>query len=163
MNTMATRWLCQRTQSICLAESRSNAQLDVTPLIENHDPVGKCVGDFLITFLQLFHQMGPDPVPSKQSDWCTGRQHSKKHSQTQSLLNEIRDLCASSMSLRSASRDLLPLDPTNTSIGISEREIKTRCHSAWQRCLTTQWRSFQCMSKWRFNDKVPTNKIKKNR
>ena len=35
-------------QLICLAESRSNAQLDSTPLIKNRNPVGKCVDNFLI-------------------------------------------------------------------------------------------------------------------
>ena len=35
-------------QSICLAESRSSAQLDITPLIEDRDPVGKHANNFLI-------------------------------------------------------------------------------------------------------------------
>ena len=67
--------------------------------------------------------MGPDPVPSAVGlIRCTVHRQTtfeEKHSQTQLLLNEIRDLYASSMSL------ILPVDPTNTSIGISEREIKT--------------------------------------
>ena len=41
-------------------------------------------------WLQLFHQMGPDPVPEphrgveliiRSDTWMAGRQHSKKHSQ----------------------------------------------------------------------------------
>ena len=42
---------------------------------------------------QLFHQMGPDPVPSPSNRCMSGRQTTfeKQHSHSQFSLNEIRD------------------------------------------------------------------------
>ena len=66
------------------------------------------------------------------ADRCTGRQHSKKHSQTQSLLNEIRDLTQTFHITRILAHRIVTRDHDTCPM-----LINLRC-ALWQstRCLT---------------------------
>ena len=66
--------------------------------------VGICSCNCFIRWVLILSRLGNRISPISDAR-CTGRQHSKKHSQTQMLLNEANQgsACERSMSLRSAS------------------------------------------------------------
>ena len=77
------RTTCQATYAHLVTETQEHVQLVLT---------WQCMA-VRTAIVSSASQMGPDPVPNLQSTDArsTVRQHSKKHSQTQFLLNEIKD------------------------------------------------------------------------